>query len=282
MPVSLEGGSDCARVGVWRGAAKTGEGKGVGEGQRDGGCGCLVFHAGTSCEPPNSRHAPSPPGRAPRCPLAVPWALVWGPSPVSRGTPRQGGPAPLFRACSLCAGAGAWLEPGLSCGGGRGLGVGQGSGRPRIPAALPSGPVPPPHGGSLPFSQPEVVFIFPGWKIWKPCWRWRADGSRLGCARVPMSPCQAQPPPPVGTRTPGQEPCVGTARCGEGAANGGRAGPCAGRARARGTPSTHGGLDGGCISLRVPWGPRLGFPPQYPPWAWGWVPALGALCEALR
>lgn len=161
----------------------------------------MMGAVGSSCptqgprvSPQTSRHAPSPPSQAPRCPLAVPWALVWGPSPVSGGTPRQGGPAPLFGACSLCAGAGAWPEPGLSRGGGRGLGVGQGSGRPRIPAALPSGPVPPPHGVSLPFSQPEVVFIFPGWKIRKPCWRWRADGSRLGCARVPVSPCQAQPP----------------------------------------------------------------------------------------
>lgn len=253
MPVSLEGGSDCARVGVRRGAAKTGEGKGVGEGQRDGGCGCLVFHAGTSCEPPNSRHAPSPPGRAPRCPLAVPRALVWGLSPVSRGTPRQGGPAPLFGACSLCAGAGAWLEPGLSCGGGRGLGVGQGSGRPRIPAALPSGPVPPPHGGSLPFSQPEVVFIFPGWKIWKPCWRWRADGSRLGCARVPVSPCQAQPPP-WAPGPPGRSRAWALPAAGRGLQTGGVQGPVPAVPGLVGPPAPMGALMGAASASGSPGG----------------------------
>lgn len=254
MPVSLEGGSDCARVGVRRGAAKTGEGKGVGEGQRDGGCGCLVFHAGTSCEPPNSRHAPSPPGRAPRCPLAVPRALVWGLSPVSRGTPRQGGPAPLFGACSLCAGAGAWPEPGLSRGGGRGLGVGQGSGRPRIPAALPSGPVPPPHGVSLPFSQPEVVFIFQAGRFGSRA----GGGGQTGAGwAVPVSPCHParhSPPPPWAPGPPGRSRAWALPAAGRGLQTGGVQGPVPAVPGLVGPPAPMGALMGAASASGSPGG----------------------------
>lgn len=191
------------------------------------------------------------------------------PSPVSRGTARQGGPAPLFGACSLCAGAGAWPELGVSRGGGQGLGVtGQrpsqlssGSPHPRGAALPPSWCV------SLPFSQPEVVFFQAGRVGGR-----AGGGGQTGAGwAVPVSPCYPACALPGAAPGGDPDPRAGAVRghCpvrGGGCKMLGRAGPCAGRAVARGA---HGGCGGGYISLWVPWGPRLGFPPLYPPWAWG-------------
>lgn len=162
----------------------------------------------------------------------------------------------LLFVCRSWSVAGAGAEP--RWGPGAGCGTGQRPApHPRSAALRPCAT--PPMGAPFPSLSLKLFLFFQAGRFGSRA----GGGGQTGAGwAVPVSPCHpARRSPPVGTQTPGQEPCVGTARCGEGAANGGRAGPCAGRARARGTPSTHGGLDGGCISLRVPWGPRLGFPP---------------------